>query len=190
VPQRTRRSTPLRPAQGRRPATRGDRSIPITTVPRTLTDLAADLPRDALARALPEAADRFKTTPAQVDAGLQRRPRCPGAPKLRKILHGDAPIILSALEKRFIDMLQHHGLPLPHTNRRAGAHYVDCRWPAQRLTVELDGYRFHSSRHAWELDRRRDREARTRGDELRRYTWGDVFEQPEPMLAELGTLLT
>jgi hypothetical protein len=56
--------------------------------------------------------------------------------------------------------------------------------------VELDSYRFHSSRHAWELDRRRDREARARGDELRRYTWGDVFGQPEPMLAELRTLLT
>jgi hypothetical protein len=26
--------------------------------------------------------------------------------------------------------------------------------------------------------------------ELRRSTWGDVFEQPEPMLAELGPLLT
>jgi hypothetical protein len=61
------------------------RSIPITTVPRTLTDLAAHLPLDALARALHEATVRFKTTPAQVDAVLQRRPRCPGAPKLRKI---------------------------------------------------------------------------------------------------------
>src|SRR5207247_2961603 len=35
----------------------------------------------------------------------------------------------------------------------------------------LDSYRFHHSRHAWEQDRRRDREARARGDELRRYTW-------------------
>ena len=45
-------------------------------------------------------------------------------------------------------------------------------------------------RHAWERDRRRDREARARGDELRRYTWGDVFEQPDLMLAELRTFLT
>jgi very-short-patch-repair endonuclease len=165
------------------------RAIPITTVPRTLTDLAAHLPLDALARALHEAGVKFKTTPAQVEAVLQRRPGCPGAPNLRKIIHGDAPITLSALEKRFLERLKHARLPLPSTNRRAGSHYVDCRWPTHRLTVELDSYRFHSSRHAWEQDRRRDREARARGDELRRYTYADVFEQPDPMLAELHTLL-
>jgi hypothetical protein len=165
------------------------RGIPITTVPRTLTDLAAHLPLDALARALHEATVKFKTTPAHVDAVLHRRPRCPGAAKLRTILHGDAPITLSALEKRFLELLEGQGLPLPNTNRRTGSHYVDCRWPTHRLTVELDSYRFHSSRHAWEQDRRRDREARARGDELRRYTWGDVFEEPDLMLAELHTLL-
>ena len=66
---------------------------------------------------------------------------------------------------------------------------MDCRWPAHRLTVELDGYRYHRSRHAWEQDRRREREARARGDEFRRYTYGDVFEQPEFMLSELRGLL-
>jgi very-short-patch-repair endonuclease len=165
------------------------RGIPTTTVPRTLTDLATDLSLDALARACHEAGVRFKTTPAQVGAVLQRRPRCPGAPKLRKILHGDAAVTLSALERRFLELLQQAPLPLPRTNRPAGSHYVDCRWPAHRLTVELDSYRFHSSRHAWEQDRRREREARARGDEIRRYTWGDVFEEPDALLAELGALL-
>jgi very-short-patch-repair endonuclease len=166
------------------------RGIPITTVPRTLTDLAADLSLDVLARACHEAGAKYGTRPAQVDAVLKRRPTCPGRPKLRKILRGDAPVTLSALEKRFVQLLPEHGLPLPRTNRPAGAHYVDCRWPARRLTVELDSYRFHSSRHAWEQDRRREREARARGDELRRYTWGDVFEEPDAMLAELRRLLT
>jgi hypothetical protein len=66
---------------------------------------------------------------------------------------------------------------------------VDCRWPEQRLTVELDSYRYHASRHAWEGDRRREREARARDDEFRRYTWKDVIEEPAAMLAELGRLL-
>jgi hypothetical protein len=59
----------------------------------------------------------------------------------------------------------------------------------QRLTVELDSYRYHQSRHAWEQDRRREREAHARGDQLRRYTYGDVFEDPKLMLAELRVLL-
>lgn len=66
---------------------------------------------------------------------------------------------------------------------------MDCRWPEHRLTVELDSYRYHHSRHAWELDRRREREARARGDEFRRYTYGDVFEDPRLMLGELRLLL-
>lgn len=66
---------------------------------------------------------------------------------------------------------------------------MDCRWPEQRLTVELDSYRYHQSRHAWEQDRRREREARARGDEFRRYTYGDVFEYPRLMLHELRELV-
>jgi hypothetical protein len=55
--------------------------------------------------------------------------------------------------------------------------------------VELDSYRFHASRHAWEQDRRREREAFARGDRFRRYTYGDVCEHPAQMLAELRALL-
>jgi hypothetical protein len=57
------------------------------------------------------------------------------------------------------------------------------------LTVELDGYRYHHSRHAWERDRRREREARARGDDFRRFTYGDVFDAPQFMLSELRALL-
>jgi hypothetical protein len=73
--------------------------------------------------------------------------------------------------------------------RHPGHHPADCRWPDRRLTVELDSYTYHGSRHAWEQDRRREREAYARGDEFRRYTYGDVFEHPARMLAELRSLL-
>jgi very-short-patch-repair endonuclease len=166
------------------------RGIPVTAVPRTLVDLAAELPLDDLARACHEAGVRYRTTPALVAAALARpAPNTPGAAKLRQIFEGDARVTLSALERRFLDLLRERELPLPRTNRPAGSHHVDCRWPDRRLTVELDSYRFHHSRHAWEQDRRREREARARGDDLRRYTWADVFEEPAQMLAELRRLL-
>jgi very-short-patch-repair endonuclease len=165
------------------------RGIPITTVARTLTDLAAELERDALARACHEAGVRFGTTPLHVDEVLARRPTTPGAGNLRAVLHGDVRVTLSALERRFLARLRAARLPLPQTNRIAGGYRVDCRWPERRLTVELDGYRYHRSRHAWEQDRRREREARARGDEFRRYTYGDVVEDPAYMLAELRSLL-
>jgi very-short-patch-repair endonuclease len=163
--------------------------IPITTVPRTLVDLASLLQLDDLARACHEAGVLHGTTPRHVEAILEHRPSTPGARQLRRVLRGDTHVTLSALERRFLERLKDAALPLPETNRVAGTKRVDCRWPQHKLTVELDSYRFHNSRHAWEQDRRRERQAHARGDQFRRYTRDDVFEQPQPMLGELSALL-
>jgi hypothetical protein len=165
------------------------RAIPVTTVPRTLVDLAGHLTLDALARACHEAGVQHRTTPKQVEAVLAKRPRARGAGALRAVLSGEARVALSWLERAFLKRLVDAGLPLPQTNKEASGRRVDCRWPDRRLTVELDSYRYHHSRHAWELDRRREREARARGDDFRRYTYGDVVESPRLMLAELRALL-
>ncbi|HET8537404.1 MAG TPA: hypothetical protein VFL73_09525 [Solirubrobacteraceae bacterium] len=154
------------------------RGIPITTVPRTLMDLAPSMTEKNLAAACHHAQVRFGVRPQQTSG------------RARKVLAGHLPVTLSALEDRFLERLHEHALPIPRTNRRTkGRTYVDCRWPAHHLTVELDSYRFHNSRRAFEEDRRREREAYARGDEHRRYTYGDVFEDPELMLAELHELL-
>lgn len=163
--------------------------IPVTTVPRTLVDISSELSLDALARACHEAGVRYGTTPKSVEAVLARRPGSPGAKKLRRVLHGDVHVTLSTLEARFLELLRNAGLPVPVTNRGAGGRRVDCRWPEYRLTVELDGYQFHNSRYSWEQDRLREREARARGDEFRRYSYGDVFERPALMLGELASLI-
>jgi hypothetical protein len=113
----------------------------------------------------------FGSTPKEVAAILDRYPRSRGAAALRRVMSGDTKVSLSRLESRFLRRLRDARLPLPETNRPAGGRRVDCRWPGHRLTVELDSYRYHSSRHAWEEDRRREREARLRGDEFRRFTW-------------------
>jgi hypothetical protein len=162
--------------------------VPVTSVARTIVDLASVLSLDALARAFHEAGIRYGTTPDQVEAVLERRPSTPGAAKLRAVIHGDEPVTLSVLERRFLRLLHDNALPLPQTNRPADGRRVDCRWPEHRLTVELDGYRYHRSRHAWELDRRREREARARGDDFRRFTYDDVAH-PRAVLAELKHVL-
>jgi very-short-patch-repair endonuclease len=166
------------------------RGIPATNVPRTIVDLAATLNPPDLARAFHEAAVRHRVKPGAVNHVLSRRHNWPGSRELRRVLQGDEPVTLSRLESAFIAAVRQARLPPPETNTPAGAHYVDCRWPQQRLTVELDGYRYHDTRHAWEHDRQREREARARGDEFRRYTWRDVIEEPEPMLDDLRAMLT
>ena len=176
---RTRRARRMDPRQATRM-----RGIPVTTVPRTLVDLAAVLSEDELARACHEAGVRYRTTPSQVQAVLKTHPTAKGAAKLRRVMSGETKVTLSKLERRFLDLLRAHGLPLPVTNKPAGARRVDCRWPGRRLTVELDSFAFHNSRHSWEQSLVRERQARRRGDEFSRYGWRDV-EEPADMLREL-----
>jgi len=163
--------------------------IPTTSVARTLVDLAAVLQVEALARACHEAGVRYRTAPAHVYEVLGRRPNGPGAKNLHRVLRGDEQVTLSELERAFLELLRAHGLPLPVTNKVASGRRVDCRWPEHHLTVELCGYIFHSSRHAWSADHRRAREAYKRQDEFRSYTYEDVFEDPADMLRELRELL-
>jgi hypothetical protein len=143
---------------------------------------------DDLSRAVHEA-DVRGVAADQIERALERHPRAPGRARLLALARGESPIVLSRLERLFLALLRKHGLPLPETNRPDGAGYVDCRWPDQRLTVELDSYRFHRTRRSWERDRQRERDARARGDEFRRYTWQDVVENPAPTVAELRQLL-
>ena len=155
--------------------------IPVTTVPRTLVDLAAVLPEHQLALAVHEASVRFDLTPDHVRAARLRgrRDAAPGPPRRRPRHAEQARTPLPPPARR------RPASPCPQTNRLAGGRRVDCRWPEHRLTVELDGYRYHRSRHAWEQDRRREREAYARGDGFRRYTYADVVEDPRLMLREL-----
>jgi hypothetical protein len=165
------------------------RGIPVVTVPWVLVDIAGRLVEEELARACHEAQVRYRTTPEHIEAVLEHRPNAPGARKLRRVMNGETPVLLSELERRFLRLLQAECLPLPRTNRKAGSHFIDCRWPGHAVTVELNSYRFHNSRHSWEQDYEREREARRRKDRFRRYTWTDVAEDPAEMLEELRELL-
>ncbi len=158
-------------------------------MPRALVEVAGGLAIADLARACHEAGVRHRTTPRQVEAALRRRPTSAGARNLRLVMSGDERVALSRLESGFLTLLRAHGLPLPQTNELIDGKRVDCRWPDQHLTVELDSFAFHNSRHSWQQGHERERQAYARGDQLRRYTWADVFEDAARMLAELRALL-
>ena len=164
--------------------------VPITSVPRTLVDMAGRLSVDALATACHRAGGLHRATPRHVAAVFGRYPNPPGRARLVFVMSGGAPVSLSKLESRFLRRLREAKLALPdQTNKYADEHRVDCRWIGRRLTVELDSYRWHNSMRSWQKDRDRERAAYARGDQHRRYTWADVAHEPRAMLAELSSLL-
>jgi hypothetical protein len=156
--------------------------VPTTIVARVLLDLSPRLAPAALTRACHEAWVRYGTTPAHIQACIARNPTKKGAPKLLRALGAD--VTLSALEDGFLALLNRAALPRPRTNVDRHGDKVDCHWPAQGLTVELLGYRFHASREAFEADI-----ARRRRSSHIAYTYGDVFERGARTATEIATLL-
>jgi hypothetical protein len=137
---------------------------------------------------VPRGGRQVRTTPRQVEAVLRCRPQAPRAKKLRAIINGDTPVTLSEIERIAFELVRAARLPLPEASRIASGRRVDLRWPG-RLTVEIGSYRFHNSRHSWERDHERRREARGRGEEFRCYTWTDITELPAATIAEIARVL-
>jgi very-short-patch-repair endonuclease len=166
--------------------------VPVTTVARTLVDLAGALPFDALRRAVEQAliARTFDTD--AMNAAIARAGRRPGAGNLRATLaaiHDEPPITRSELERRFDALCTAAGLRSPILNAavrtRQGVYEVDAHWPRQRLIVELDGWSIHGTRAAFERDRRRDAALVEAGWLVLRFTWRQVIDEPRTVVATL-----
>ena len=168
--------------------------IPVTTVPRTLFDLAAVLAPGRLARAVKEVEMRRLWDALSLEDLLARHPRRPGAAALRVVLAAPGSgITRSDLEDLFLGFLDSAGLPRPVTNvwlRVDGTWFeVDCAWHGQRLIVELDGRAPHGTSHAFEHDRNRDRRLVAAGWRVMRITWRQLHEEPEAVRRDLRAAL-
>jgi len=171
--------------------------IPVTTVPRTLLDLAATLQPHELNRALERAEALRLSDPNPLVAVVERHRGRRGMAKLRRALELGPlrpAITRSELERRFLSFLERAGLPLPQTNvwiEVAGEWIqVDCLWRDQRVIVELDSRAYHQTGAAFERDRRRDRRLHAAGWRSIRVTDMAMRDEPESVRADLGALLS
>jgi very-short-patch-repair endonuclease len=172
------------------------RGIPVTTVPRTLLDLASVLPRRLVERAINEAEVRGCTDPLSLSDLLERHAGRKGVKKIRSILAGlnaGGTVIRSELEARFRDLLRSSGLPTPLINASLAISGIwlecDCLWREQRVIVELDGRAVHATAAAFERDRERDRMLSAHGWRVVRITWRQLTQGPERVVADLRLLL-
>jgi hypothetical protein len=160
--------------------------LPVTTVPRTLLDLAATMPLHDTRRAVAEADHLGLLDAAAVTSALGRGRR--GSTALRDALVRHIPSLAetrSRLEERFLMLCQDHGLPLPEVNVTIQGFTVDCLWRRPRVVVELDGHADHDRKAVIEADRRRDLALRRLGYTVHRYTWHQLVHTPELVIADL-----
>jgi very-short-patch-repair endonuclease len=152
--------------------------LPLTIPIRTLLDLAATRPRAEVERACSEALVHDLVTVEQLAAQRGR-----GSAVLRRLASDGIAPTRSVLERRFMKMVSKAGLPRPRVNEVVNGHRVDFLWPEQRLIVELDGWRFHGHRIAFERDRARDAALQLAGFTVLRLTWRQVHDDPAALVA-------
>jgi very-short-patch-repair endonuclease len=174
---------------------RADRAgVPVTTIARTLFDLAEVVDRRQLRRAWEEA-DRLRLlrlgdVERVCDRGYGRRALRP----IRLLLsEARAPTFTrSPLENTFAEFYREHlaDLPEPLTNVSILDHEVDAYWPGHRLVVEMDSWEFHSHRAAFESDRKRDAKMQAASYRVLRFTHRRLHDEPAAVAAELRAILT
>jgi hypothetical protein len=166
--------------------------IPVTTVARTLLDLAGVLsPRD-LERALEKGQRLHLLSARSVERLIERTNGRRGAGRLAALLAEDRAamtITRSELEARFLSLCRHAGLPTPLVNVHVVGFEVDALWPAERLVVELDGYAYHRTRTAFERDRARDAALLLAGYRVVRITSRMLEKQPRAVAEMVRSLL-
>ena len=169
--------------------------IPVTTVARTLVDLADVVAPRALRKAIVEAERSRRLDVREVETVLARTRtrngdgcrRVRGA--LTELATLGASVTRSELEDRFLALLDRHGMPRPSTNAWTERMEVDAAWPAQRLVVELDGWDGHKTRRAFQDDRTRSNDLQAAGWTVLRFTYADVTQRPRDTAARVRRAL-
>ncbi len=164
------------------------RTIAATTLPRTLADLADVLPERRLARVIHEAEAVHSLAPRALEEAARRVHGRRGNGRLGRAI-ADPDRTRSELERRFRRMCADHGLPPPAVNATVARMEVDFLWPDARVVAETDGWTFHRTRTAFELDRERDQALARAGYRVLRFTHRQVAARPAEVVATLRAAL-
>lgn len=155
--------------------------IPVTTVPRTLLDLAAVASERQLRRAANQAARAGWLNPRVIAELLDRHRGRPGIAAFRAVTAAVNPQTRrtrSDLEVLFLNGCAKHGLPKPVSNAEIEGFEVDFHFPGTTLLVELDSYEYHRTPYEFEQDRRRDAHLKRKGYEVLRV--GEMWLVSDP----------
>ena len=170
----------------------GADGLPVTSVTRTLIDLADVLDAHRLERACHRAEILGRLDAGALRARLDelpgRRARALRA-ALDALAAAEPDLLRSELEERLLALVADAGLPRPRVNARVGPYEVDFLWRAQRVVAETDGAAAHLTPSAFEADRRRDAALVVAGFRVVRFTWRRVVHEPAAVAGMLRDLL-
>jgi predicted transcriptional regulator of viral defense system len=166
--------------------------LPVTSVARTLVDLAGTSSPRALSRVVDRARRRGKLDIAAIDRALDQRRRSYVTERLEEVLRlYRQPVFDRARsELLLLDAIHDAGLPAPRINTWEEGCEIDAYWEAERFAVEVDGWETHGSREAFESDRLRQEDLKLAGIDSIRIAARRIEQEPQAVARRLKLLLT
>jgi hypothetical protein len=159
--------------------------IPVTSLARTILDLAVDSRERTVRRFIRRADDDKTFDPRAMEDLLDRTKGHRGRAKVLAALelYDETPVFTrSDLERRFYEVVVAAGLPAPSMNCFVAGYEIDAFWADHRFGVELDVFETHGSRLSFEEDRKRDDELLLAGIETTRVTGPRLAREPEAVV--------
>lgn len=156
--------------------------VRVTTVPRTVIDLARTLSFREGAVVADSALRQKLTSKKELQAVLAECSRWPGIRRAREVVHFADALAESVLESIARVVFRECGLPAPELQvevSRDGVTYrVDFMWRQSRTIAEVDGRLKYEDRSRFGYERRRDVWLRNAGYEIVHFSWQEVVGQP------------
>jgi very-short-patch-repair endonuclease len=170
-----------------------EQGLPVTSPARTVLDRAATLSARDLERELDEALVVQRIVRRrQLEDVLARSNGRNGAAVLRRLLAARTRETLtrSEAERMFLRLIRKAGLPEPETQVPIEGFTADFLWPEIGVVFEIDGYKFHTSRRAFDRDRRKDRVLKAAGFDPNRVSRDQVKHEPLSVVAHVAAAVS
>jgi very-short-patch-repair endonuclease len=167
--------------------------IPVTSVERTLLDIAGVVRPERLEQAFEQAIRMNRLDFSALKQTLDNNRGRKGAARLRSLVAEFDPLAPQAnegIERTFLRLIRKARLPNPEVNVWIHNHEVDFLWRKDKLIVELDSREFHLTPTAFESDRRRDTELQLLGYTVLRITHRRLAEEPAAVTRDLRCFLS
>ncbi len=96
----------------------------------------------------------------------------------------------SQAERLLVELLRNAGITGWRTNYPVGGYKVDVAFPGPKVAIEVDGWAFHTDTEVFQQDRKRQNTISLLGWQLLRFTWLDLTEYPDRVLALIRTAIS
>ena len=170
-------------------------NVPVTTVARTVADLARTLPFTDAVVVADSALNQEKTSKPEILQVLEKSNGWPGVRQARRAVEFADERAESPLESAARVVFAEAGLAPPELQvtiqgeQEQFAARVDFLWRAPKVIAEADGLVKYNDRNDLLKERERDHQLREAGYTTVHFTWRELFQTPETVIARIRSAL-